>query len=297
MGVLYGDGNVFRGPSYSRVSASGSHSTTHRWIALIAPFKEPKEFKSSPGTYQAYIDSVDLVEWFEGHMGICGPKHDNLEWPKGLPHKLKVHFLRGVWDSDGSLFIERRRHKRAKGNDSPGAKVGMNAEGFIYRVRSELEKLVGVERVKVSKDGKMREIKYHGAPAMRVADFLYADAPEHLRNEDRIEAYRELCKLRDSLEAISCLCGKPVEREGLCTACWYARRPYKTGPSTVCLCGKSPVLAKGMCSACYSQARRSSPSYRRLSSGVCLCGSPAFRKGMCDRCYSAERRAAASTAS
>lgn len=288
LGVLYGDGNVHRGRKYYRVSASGSESTTRRWVALIAPHKEPKPFKRSPTTYQAYVDSKELVEWFEDHMAICGPKHDSLVWPEGLPEEYKVHFLRGVWDSDGSLCVDNRRPRQ--GNPSPVAKLGMNAKDFVRRVRKELEQAVGVDRIKVSPYRRQWGLKYRGKAAIQVADYLYADAPEHLRNEDRYKVYLEMRKMWGERQEARCKCGGKVKTDGLCAACWYGQRPYKTGEGTVCSCGKAPVLAKGLCTACYNRKRRSSSSYRRPTNGVCSCGNAAFRKGMCDRCYSAERR-------
>jgi hypothetical protein len=254
LGVLYGDGNVYKSPKYSRVSLCGSLSTTTRWIALVAPYKAPQEFKRSPGIYQVYVDSVELVSWFEREMGICGPKSDILVWPKDLPDEFRVSFLRGVWDTDGSLFIEAR--PKGRGNPAPRAKLAMNARGFVERVRSELELLTGVPPVALGLYKKISELKYGNISAMLVADLLYKNAPEHLRNEDRYEAYLRMCVMRGQLEDATCACGEPVEREGCCTACWYSKREYRTGSGTVCSCGKSPVLAKGLCSACYNRERR-----------------------------------------
>lgn len=289
-GVLYGDGNVFRGDRYSRVSVCKSYSLAYRWIQLIYPGREPQELKLSPGTYQAYVDSVDLVSWFEREMGICGPKSDSLEWPEGMPTELDVHFIRGLWDTDGSLGIERRRRKRARGNDAPLASLSMNAGDLVRTVRSRLEANVEVGRVAITRDKRVRGIGYSGSPAMKVANWLYANAPEHLRNEDRFKKYQEMCSLWESIRGALCECGEPARKEGLCARCWYKRRGSKTGKGTVCSCGNSPVLAKGMCSACYNRERRAKASYRRAANGTCACGKTAYRRGMCDKCYSADYR-------
>jgi hypothetical protein len=307
LGILYGDGNVY---SYEangdyRVSACGSWSTTTRWLTLLDPTRTPQEFKRSPGTFQAYVNSKELVAWFQQNMGICGPKADSLVWPEDLPLVFERDFVRGLWDSDGSLFIENRRHRRARGNDSPHSKFDSKCRSFVEELRAHLEALipglprvvVGTERKKAKKSGNTSTwhvIKYGGKSAMLVADYLYADPPTHLVNEDRLVSYREVSGLRDQLTDEDCPCGKPVTREGRCQACWWEVHGRKTGSGSTCSesgCGK-PVLAKGLCSAHYSRQVRSQTGWKRKPSGVCSCGEPAFRKGKCDACYASDRRAA-----
>jgi hypothetical protein len=91
---------------------------------------------------------------------------------------------------------------------------------------------------------------------MKVADYLYADAPEHLRNEDRYEVYLRMCALREQIHDAACPCGRRVTHEGRCQRCWWAARGRKTGPGTICACGKSPVHGRGLCVACYNRAIR-----------------------------------------
>jgi len=52
LGVTWGDGNVYQGYNDNRVSVCGSYSTVRRWLNLIAPHKNPQEFKRSEGTFQ-----------------------------------------------------------------------------------------------------------------------------------------------------------------------------------------------------------------------------------------------------
>lgn len=297
LGVLYGDGNVYKHPASGdyRVSACGSISTTRRWIRLLDESRTPKEFTRSPGTFQAYVNDRGLVEYFERGLGICGPKAGSLVWPADLPAEFERDFIRGLWDTDGSLFIQLRRHRQGLGNDSPRAKFDSKCESFVEHLRGRLEALTGVDHVAVSAEKKKHStwhvIKYAGAPAMKVADYLYGSFPAHLVNDDRVEAYKRLCALRDHVDGLLCPCGEPATMEGRCHRCWWVARGLKTGLGTVCStpeCGK-PVLAKGLCSACYSRERRGFVERVSTVLGPCACGGTATRRGMCDKCYRAER--------
>jgi hypothetical protein len=297
-GVLLGDGNVYEGTKDWRVSACGSLSTTRRWVQLVAPEnlgpRNPQEFKRSLGTYQCYVNSKALVDWFKA-QGICGSKSDTLVWPEDLPAEFKVHFLRGLWDTDGSLSIWDRRAHGKKGNSERKAGFGCKAVEFVQRVRFELEcVLPGLPHVADYWSAGTQKFSYGGTTAQRVADYLYAEAPEHLRNEDRVEVYQQMKALGEDIENACCPCGAAVEKEGWCTACWWANRLHKTGEGTVCACGKS-VLAKGLCSACYSREVRVRSGWKRKSVGLCVCGKSAYRRGKCDACYSRERREAQRT--
>jgi hypothetical protein len=302
LGIIYGDGNIYRNPPSGdyRVSACGSKSTTTRWIALLDPSRTPLEFKRSPGTYQTYVNDKGLVEWFEREMGMCGPKADSLVWPEDLPLELERDFIRGLWDSDGSIFIESRRHRKARGNDTPRAKYDSKCESFVVSLERCLRRNLNLPVVAVPKETKVIRgrsaswytLKYGGRSAMLVADWLYKEPPPHLVNDDRLDMYRVLCRLRDVVDEALCVCGELPTHEGFCQKCWWVNHGKTTGVGIVCStegCGKS-VVAKGLCTACYNRLRRQDPNYQRKSTGACSCGSPAFRKGLCDRCYSVERR-------
>lgn len=292
-GILWGDGNVFQRRKNWRVSACGSLSTMTRWLALIAPGRAPKEFKRSPGTYQAYVDSALLVELVEAEFGICGPKAASLVWPEALPEGLKVHFLRGLWDSDGCLSIATRTRK----GWTPECKLsyGSICESFVVRVRDELVQVAGMRCAAICRQTHPTSdtwtVSYGCATALRLADYLYADAPEHLRNEDRYEVYQRMCAIRDQLLEGCHSCGKTCKkyRDSLCDKCWWGRRTEERRQ----LCSRCQVKwakTKELCTGCYSQHLRSQPEYVRPSNGVCACGKPSYRRGLCDACYSRERR-------
>lgn len=257
-GILLGDGNVYRHKKYSRVSVCGSLSTVTQWMDLLAPGKVFSEFKRSKGTYQGYVDSRQLVEYFEFRWGLVGPKCENLPWPEDLPADLLVHFMRGLWDSDGSLSIYDRRAHGKQGNPEFKARFGVKDKQFVERVRAELEQVLRLDRVVVSKENKGGwRVSYSGSPAMRVADWIYSTGSNPV-NEDRIKVYSRMCAIRQQVETCLCACGQALPwKDTLCRRCWWGKHGRTTGPGTVCPeCGKRDIKAKGLCLPCYKRARR-----------------------------------------
>jgi len=194
-----------------------------------------------------------LVEWFAETYGLIGPKSDSLCWPEDLPPELYVHFMRGLWDSDGSLSIHGRHPPF--GNAEAKCRFSSNTESFVRRVYAELL-AVGLFGGGVGADMKQWRVSYSSSPATQVARYLYKDSPVHLRNEDRYAVYERMEELRDFVE-LPCSCGQPASMEGLCKTCWWDRKGRMTGAGVACAaCGKPKVLAKGLCSGCYSRIRR-----------------------------------------
>lgn len=312
LGVFYGDGNIYVDGNTHRVQVVGSETTGRRWLDLVAPGKTPKVIhKGTTDAVQAYKDSRHLVQLMEDKFGFTpGPKTFDLKWPEDLPVECLPHFVRGLWDSDGSLYIENRRRLGNKGNDSVVAKYGSVCHPFVERLREEIVRATGVsyvhieESIKSDSTAPMYVIKWRGKSAMDIAHRLYRDAPEHLRNEDRQEKYKELCALRYDIATAKCHCGEPATHEEFCALHWWDGK-RTTGPEVACKeCGKKGVEAKGMCVGCYKKHRRSlretheaSPSgetgFENGPSVECrLCGCMGTRsRGFCNVCYQRVRRA------
>lgn len=300
LGLLYGDGNVYVGGGDYKVSLIGNYTTATRWLALSSPEVRPYEIKRSLGTFQAVINSRPFTEKCMGRFGFDGGrKAHKLVWPTALPKELELHFLRGLWDSDGSVTGREnliRVSKRQAYLDLVSRYASMCAP-FVAQVRDKIEGWVGVERVAITEDNREGDlcyaIKYTGRPAVQVSTLLYQGAPEPIRNERKYDVYLDMARLQEERDAQRCACGAKVVKEGKCNTCWWGTWREGQPPLGACACGK-PVRYReaGKCVACYSKQQRALPGYMRPSSGTCACGKSAYRKGMCDACYAGERRKA-----
>jgi len=293
-GIFLGDGCA---PSSGYLlQCTGAISTITRWRALITDDTRPfYEHKHAPGAFVAVVRSRALSDWMLQVHGYRGKKSDKLRWPEDLPKACLPHFIRGLWDSDGCIYVQKTR---TRGNKQRSLVYTSIAVPFVERLGLEIEKALGIpvpklNRTVVPQSGNVRvQLSYTGALAQKFADWLYKDAPEHIRNEDRMGGYHEMCALQEAVET-PCACGNPrYTASGLCRACWEATQTHTTGPGTVCGtegCTRE-VWAKGLCGSCLSAERIHQPGYRRPVQGACQCGATAYRKGLCDACYERQRR-------
>jgi len=248
----------------------------------------------TPRTYRCYVSSKALSDWILSTHGYRGKKSHTLRWPEWVRPAHKVHFLRGLWDTDGCLSIQDRKRSGLTGNPMPVVAYRSATRSMVERVRDELVLALGVSEAAISEGTNGTYlVSWGGAHAMTVADFLYGSAPEHLRNEDRIEKYRSMCALRDRL-AQACACGQPEQySEGKCRACWQATQPRTTGPGTQCAtdgCTR-PVWTNGLCDPCRKRQARAEGKYARVAKGTCRCGSPSYRTdGLCTACAARRKR-------
>ena len=297
LGLMYGDGCVHRSYKTNRLLFGCSdRTTTEKWRALICPDSGTQEGEND--FLLAYVDDKALVEWFASR-GVVGEKAATLEWPEYLPREYCVEFLRGLWDTDGSVTIEDRKKQRERsgvkcGNDTLIASFTASNRSFVSRVLEEIIGACGVGRVAVCKNIKVKDgkvyiwhsFKYSGAQARIICDVLYGNSPEALRGNDRYIHYDNYLKI---LETRVCACGKPSWSDEFCQNCFW-KNWRKENPRETCGCGK-PVDARGMCLTCYKRdRRRRKPGIDHKPNGTCECGADAFRRGFCDRCYAREYR-------
>lgn len=297
-GVFLGDGCA--PATKGMLQCTGSRSTVTRWRALVTDSDRGiHETKHSPGTFVCMVHSVALSDWMRDVHGYRGPKSKDLRWPADMPAECFPHFVRGLWDTDGCLYVQDKARRTTTGNPMRALVYTSIAVPFVERLALEIERGVGIPIPKlnltvVPQTGNQKaQLHYTGRAAQKLADWLYADAPEHIRNEDRIEVYREMCTLREQL-AQACACGEPEQySEGLCRSCWQAKQPRTTGPGTSCATEgcRRPVWTNGLCDACRKRLARQEGRYRQKQKGVCACGSPSYRiDGLCVACAARRKR-------
>lgn len=288
LGLMLGDGNVYQKYGNNRVSIVCNLDTVSKWQTLVSPDSEIQQ--RTPNAWEAYLYSKELTDWF-ATIGIVGEKATNLKFPDWVPEQYMSHFIRGLIDTDGSIRIEKRRKKN--GNNTLNLSFSAKNKDFCTAVRDKNLQYVSVDPVVIINNKKKinnvihtwHSFKFSGAPAMKICEWLYQDSEDAIRGLSRYETYINYVNWQKSFV---CPCGQQAWSDYLCQTCWWKKRA-EDNPKAPCKCGK-PVMAKGMCSACYTVERRKTPAGARKSNGMCLCGSQAYRRGMCDKCYSREYR-------
>lgn len=297
-GVFLGDGSA---PSAGRtVTCTGSRSTTARWVSLVQEEgPSPTRVSGTQHTYRACVSSTALSAWVLDQHGYRGAKSKTLRWPEDLPSACLPHFIRGLWDSDGCIYVQDKARRTTTGNPMRSLVYTSIAVPFVERLGAEIERALGIPSptlnlTVVPQTGNPKaQLHYTGSGAQKLADWLYADAPEHIRNEDRFEIYQQMCALREQL-AQPCVCGAEEQySDGLCRACWQSKQPRTTGPGTQCAtegCSR-PVWTNGLCNACRKRQARAEGRYKQEQKGACACGSPSYRTdGLCVACAARRKR-------
>jgi len=102
-----------------------------------------------------------------------------------IPNNLTNHFIRGVFDGDGSLSGKRITHVQF---EIAGYKP------FLKQIQDILIKNCDVNRVKIyslnyKKKGKAFRLQYTGSQIFRILDFLYKKSKNQTRLERKYKKY------------------------------------------------------------------------------------------------------------
>jgi len=113
--------------------------------------------------------------------GVIEAKTFKVKYPPFLSQELNRHFIRGVFDGDGTITTHRSRYKETI-YESPFMAIVGGVPEFLREIVRILASEVGVKNVKVLQRSVRGEktgtwaFSYTGAPAMRIRDYLYRDA-------------------------------------------------------------------------------------------------------------------------
>lgn len=120
-----------------------------------------------------------LIEDLTKH-GITKDKSKHCVIPKSLSENMLHHFMRGLFDADGSFYID-------KLNKSAHFSVCSSVESFLEEYQQILMKECDLNKTKIRdirKNGKCYEFAYCGnLQVKRIMDYLYKDATIYLERK------------------------------------------------------------------------------------------------------------------
>jgi len=188
MGIHIGDGCISENDRYSEYYLGGDiieekeyHNT---WVGplfnrkIMQPlFKKNVNYKEHPkvGIYGFHIFNKKLVNFFNKELGIkSGPKI-NVSIPKIIlsNNYLLKRFIRGLFDTDGSLYFDKNRSAKYPTNNKPVIKLGTVSERLVLGVFNSL-KIFGLHpRIKKPYKGKRDKNVVHTVLLYRKADIEF----------------------------------------------------------------------------------------------------------------------------
>jgi hypothetical protein len=261
LGMLYGDGHVNNEKGKRSVTLTNEEpDLLDKWIALTG--KGTPTLKSgSESCFDVEIGDIRLSSWL-GDLGLSGKKSNKLPWLEEIPDELLHHFVRGLWDTDGSVLRKDRKNDKGR---SPvlAVSISLTSPNFVKRMVSEINRIRGSEEHPVNYEFAPSTNPKHedagvaistGRPGEALFRWIYGDAPEHLRSNRKYQSGYDFLAWAAANTSNCVKCGKEVRCRELCGGCVKLK-----WEDQLCACGK-PVLAKGVCRTCYQRAWKASRS-------------------------------------
>jgi len=154
MGIHIGDGCISVNKRYSEYYLGGDiteekeyHDT---WVAplfnrkiMIPLFNKKLIYKEhiKVGVYGFYIFNKQLVEFFN-KLGINSGTKLNIKIPESIlkNKELSKRFLRGLFDTDGTIYFDKNRSSKSPINNQPNIGLGTVSKDLAFQVFELLKK-------------------------------------------------------------------------------------------------------------------------------------------------------------
>jgi len=117
--------------------------------------------------------------------GVWPRKTYTMEFP-ALEDGLLHHFVRGLWEGDGTMSLLR--------TGKLFVKYGSSSREFVVSLRQQLRRRLGVKS-KLAGDT-FFEVKYGSRTAEKIADFMYQDSEEEMRCDRKWGVYSRFKSMR-----------------------------------------------------------------------------------------------------
>lgn len=250
LGATFGDGHSDNRKGRRSITfVSGDKDLVEKWAALCGAVVSPKE-----GHWKAVKGDVRLTEKLAA-LGMAGKKGDSLRWPDGLPEALVPDFVRGLWDTDGSIQLLSGGGKHREGRQDSLRAIFCNKSGALVDALVSRSPLLAREEQRKN-SGKYAGNVYalatcRGQKALGFLAAVYGSSPFHLRCERKYRVYADYVGWhRDNLKACE-VCGEPSLQHARCRGCrklkWESKQPCASCQAV------RKIIAKGLCRPCYQR--------------------------------------------
>jgi len=186
LGVIYTDGNlrpgILRDPNCSDTLRVGRFTVSQKEPELLSKilnlmscdakllFRKRRAFKTgvSGETYYFHINNDEIYDDLL-RIGLSPNKSLTMIFPE-VPSIFTRHFIRGCWDGDGSVYIEKRSNS-VKASFVSGSLEFI--EGMLFQLYNE-----GFNKRTIYKQGKSFYFRYSGNQCAKLYHYFYDGVPE-----------------------------------------------------------------------------------------------------------------------
>lgn len=253
LGMLYGRGFLKNNNNDDRHEYLVSFTSTdlelvEQWGAVIGVGNDRIRKKGSSSVMDVY--DIRLVKWLSDQYKLDSKFDGELSPPSDLPSELFVPFLRGIWDSRGSISCKKKNNGKLI-----SVIIRFNSEPMVDWIVARSPGLIKGEARKNGKIDAFMATRV-GSNAVSFLKFLYSgfDGIGSSKNKDSVFS---IINEYESVASTKCSrCGEIASfGKDLCHSCSVTK-----WSGALCSCGE-PVVASGMCVRCYGKHNRTNRSW------------------------------------
>ncbi|MDI6840675.1 MAG: LAGLIDADG family homing endonuclease [bacterium] len=194
LGLLFTDGcvSLYGSGNYEVTLASIDYSLLLKVKNLMKsthPIIRPN--KNQPNLYMFRFarDEIinDLIK-----LGMVQHKSLILKFPQ-IPQQFLRHFIRGCWDGDGTVFLEKGANKGLRTSYTSGSKE------FIYTMEQLLQTEAGLSKQKIYRRGKSFYFKYGHTDSVKLFHYFYGNVSPDMYLERKYKKFLEGMKTNRSM--------------------------------------------------------------------------------------------------
>ena len=184
LGLILTDGNI--GTDDDRISITMKDVELLEKVKKKLESNHPIKYLKAYGTYQFGFAREKMSDRLH-ELGITKNKSLIVKFPE-VPDEFLSHFIRGVFDGDGSVFFEPRNKSPLRVSFTSGSKAFMTIlEGKLH-LHAGLSKRNIYERLQKRMS---YYIRYSHKDSLKFFDYIYADADESMWLERKHRKFLE----------------------------------------------------------------------------------------------------------
>jgi len=184
LGLILTDGNI--GTDDNRISITMKDAEHLEKVKKKLKSNHPIKYRKFHGIYQFGFAREKMSDRLN-ELGIIKNKSLIVGFPK-VPDKFLSHFIRGVFDGDGTVFFERSRKSPLRVSFTSGSKK------FITALEDILHTQAGVSKrtiYKLHRKNTSYYIRYCHKDSLKFFDYIYAGADESMLLERKHQKFLE----------------------------------------------------------------------------------------------------------
>ncbi len=185
LGIILTDGKV--GTDNGHISISMKEDDHLKKIKKMLHAGHPVRYDKQIDLYTLGFTRGNMADSLL-KLGITSRKSLKVEFPD-VPDKFLSHFIRGVFDGDGSVFFEpRSKNYPLRVNFTSGSKA------FMTALESKLHSHAGLRKRNIYKTLRKRMsyyIRYCHTDSIKFFDYIYEGADESMRLERKYQKFLE----------------------------------------------------------------------------------------------------------